>query len=226
MLVETLESELHPDETSEPVPVVPVLDPLRLPPRMRARPIRLRVLLLLYIMVGWPVAACGLLFAQAYYPSFRDSSAPGGGFTLAFPGEPYWSDWNGRNTGDGVLLTGNFTRQYRGNRLEVYRIQVSGCPTAARGQRANEMLALVKATELATDVHSSRPINPHIGKMPGYACADFERVHVLDDPPITIAGRVIVQGDRYYILTVDGPDVGLDDWRVRRFFNSFRLGSP
>jgi len=219
-------------ETDEHEPLPPrVFDLARLPPkppRVRGGPGLVRSLLLFLALVALvPGAGYGLWLVIAYYPSFRDADAPGGEFTLAFPGDPYWHTPSPKDAS--VALAGplgHFTRHYRGDRQEVYAVSVSWCraTTTPRDQRDSEMLALTKAGELARANAAILPGTARLGQMPGYACADFEKPPGLNDGDQWRAGRVIVEGDRCYILTVKGPDVKLGDWRVKRFVGSFRVG--
>lgn len=214
-------------EEAEPEPLPPVSVVPRLPPRLpRPRPAPLVTRVGLVFLIGLTLAAATgytVWLIGAYYPRFWQANAPDGQFSLAFPGHPHWST---PTTGSGVELTGNLTRWYRGHRQEVYRVQVSQRITSTPyNLSGDEMFALMKATTLAGPAYSAGPAQARIATMPGgYPCADFKRVNVLDGEQTVTAGRVIVVGDRYYILTVTGPHVGERDWRVQRFFDSFRLG--
>jgi hypothetical protein len=214
-------------ESSDSLPDLPVFDLARLPPRpppMRSGPSFRRILLIVFVLQLAPGVWYGLRVIDARYPGFRAATAPGGEFTLAFPGEPYWHATTTGDTSDVVRLLGHFTRHYRDGRQEVYAVSVGRCP-APRDRQEAQMFALAKATELARANMPLAPGTAHLGKLTGCACADFEKPPGLNDGDQWVAGRVVVNGDRYYVLAASGPDVRLGDWRVRRFIGSFTLGS-
>jgi hypothetical protein len=221
-------------EVGEPEAVVAIpphdhspLDFSRLPPCPRPTPSHSIVaptflLLIILLLVALP-AGYGMWLIRTYYPSFEDTTDASGQIQLAFPGSPYWQPARSSGWVDEPGPSAYFTRRYRGQREEVYSLQVlraTGLPQAAANPA---MFALEKATKLAGTPYSPQSTRPRIVSIPGYACADFERVNWLSTPTTTTAGRVILAGEYYYILTVTGPDVTLRDWRVQRFFNSFRL---
>lgn len=222
ILAEVVEPEPVPAET------LSAFDLSRLPP-CPPRPhggaiITPGILIAVVVLLLALPASIGAWRLLAYYPSFRDRTAPNSEFTLAFPGEPYWQPQLTSDHPDEVGPNASLTRPYRGQRVEVYAVQVLRAPNTAYAQPGTtSSLALSMATRLAGVVYSADVARPRLAKLPGYVCADFVRVNWLNTPTTTTAGRVIVEADRYYILTVSGPDVGLDDWRVRRFFDSFRL---
>jgi hypothetical protein len=213
-----------PDETPRPVPPALALPrlPLDIPPPRAGWRLPPGLRLVLVVLVLSLVGGYALRFARVYYPSFREVTAPSGQFTLAFPDDPYW--YNPIDTRERVELSGHVTRRYRNDRLEVYSIRVSRRPAAKlpRDPRADGMLALSRATELAKVSDPSFPGSARLGKWPGLASADYERPPGLADDGWWTAGRVVVDSERYYVLEVRGPEVRLGHWRVRRFFDSFR----
>lgn len=225
----TLADVGEPDSDSESADPLqrPKLDFASLPPCPRPSPspstlswnwLVLVALVLLAVPLGF-----GLWLVQAYYPRFEDATAPNGDFVLAFPGTPYWQPPLSMPESDEIGPGAYLSRRYRGHREEVYSLQVLRLSASSNAAARNPaMVALEKATKLAGPMYSSQSTRPHIVTLPGYACAEFERINWLSTPTTTTAGRVILDGGHYYILTVTGPDVALSDWRVQRFFNSFR----
>ncbi len=178
------------------------------------------LLVLFCVVVLGSVIWYGLRTYRSFFPPFTEVVAPSGAFAVAFPGSPIWSDQS--PTG----LTADYTRRYRNYRYEVYRVRVVPANRDSReSTRAeNDAAVLQKAQEFAQQSYREYPAVARLANVPGFVCANFQRRDWTSDD--TIAGRVYLEGDRYYILSVIGPDVALDDWRVQRFLNSLQFREP
>jgi hypothetical protein len=152
--------------------------------------------------VGWSVRKAN--------PRLTEHTSPGGGYTAAFPDQPRWFVESSGLEG-GMIPSGRAERD-TGFWPEYYQVRAVWLGRTRSGPRGPpELIALTWAP-------GARPAQAPRG----HAAAEFEGWDEV--ARARRVGRVLVVKDFAYELTVTGRGVSLSDRRVRRFFNSFRIG--
>jgi hypothetical protein len=160
------------------------------------------------------------LVAEWGYPAFLETTDPNGGFyQVSFPGPA--APFTQMTSNGGVVRGVQMSRDFPPERYFVGHIDL---PPVA-GQKGVEEaldLAAIDTTELVP------PGVEELARMPGrhdsYPCRDW---YFADQDVQLVVRCIVVDGAiarRIYVIGWEGPGPrGPEEYRVRRFFRSFRI---
>jgi hypothetical protein len=168
--------------------------------------------ILMILILCFPFILYALWFYLSYYPKFEEFTDPTRQYLVAFPSNPMWTGGSEGGGSDGLAIRDNrwVTETYM---IHVRRIEDS------RLDRIKDL----NSQTLALDIRIiNRPdvIRSRSDVLIARAAAQYEK---RKSAKLVEAVQIMVVNGFVYEMTVSGQNVSLQDSRVQRFFNSFKL---
>lgn len=195
----------------------------RRPPRRANGPVVL-LLLSVLLFVVLPCGGLNLIAYLTYNPEFTPYTSPEGKFKVEFP-VPTTAKVTAANPLDdqlqGVKVTGNRQLGNESYLVKSYPLHAAGAklpPAEALKLLADaEVQALNVGAEIRPREETTHDGFPAVDVMAGGNGLGGQEQAMM---------RVIVAGNRVYVLAVTGPQTNPQFWWLRKFFVSFEITDP
>jgi hypothetical protein len=181
------------------------------------------LLLVTLVMVGGCVAACGFWVMRSVNPTMHPFTSAEGKFRVEFPNDPTPKVVTGEKGNGSVTVTGQRDEH---DPQERYVVKVYSRPLRLRflpDEDALEELVKAELAERKVGTEISRQMTQH----DGHPALDVmtESNPGLFNRRVSVM-RLILSGNKVYVVLAQDLAMDAKTWWVRRFFVSFELIDP
>src|SRR5438067_5943986 len=179
---------------------------------------RRRPVVVVGVLLGLAAVAAGAWWlVRSGEPGWKTATFPDGGFRVELPAGGPAAKVTGVRLPPGGLLRGSVRSAER----EEYAVLFSDITASDRPAKTDEALAAEAAGRLLSDTPAAQKVSETEADAGGFAARDV----AFEVPERGVSGvaRVVVVGDRLFVVAVAGPGLTPDTRRVRRFLDSFEV---